>query len=382
MILAATCSRIVEQFDAQGWHRTGTDTDYASARWLVDQFQARGLDAAVDTYPFLRIDPVNCSVSAREWAISGYPFTDSRLPAPGTVLTGRIADVPAPDAFALVRAEPRGMTSPIDALRKESWAAIIVLMEGRGFTLRNQWSQDQPFGPPVLQIPASAGGQLEAARDAGAPITVRCGAKRTRVGASNVRARVTGRHPELPPISVLTPRSGWWHCAGERGGGIAVLLEVAGEVRKLGLSRNVDFVATTGHELGFWGIQRHLERHPEAARGSHFWVHLGANIGATGTSPVVRSSDARLLETARTAGASLEPDAHPVRWDLCERAPGGEAQVVEAAGGAYVSLVGAGFQLFHSTEDRWPDAVDPDAIARSANFVLELLLQCEPGYRI
>ncbi len=379
MILAATCSQLVEQFDAQGAHRTGTDTDYASARWLVEAFRARGVEAQLDTYPFTRVDPGPCSVSGPDWEIAGEPFSDSLLPAPGKTLSGRIASAPGPGTFALVRADPHGVASPIDPLREEAWTAVIAAMEGPGLTLRNQWRYGEPFGPPVIQVPASAAGQLEGARDASTPLTVRCGARRSRVGASNVRARVAGRHPELAPVVVLTPRSGWWNCAGERGGGIAALLEVAGEVRRLGLSRNVDFVASTGHELGFWGIRQHVERFPQAARESHYWIHLGANIGASGTTPAVRSSTARLLEMAQASGHIVEG---PARWELCERAPGGEAQVVEAAGGAYISIVGAGFDLFHSTEDRWPSAIDAAAIARNAAFVLELLLQSEPGYRI
>ena len=41
-------------------------------------------------------------------------------------------------------------------------------------------------------------------------------------------ARVAGADAALAPIAVLTPRSGWWHCAGERGGGIAIWLEQRG----------------------------------------------------------------------------------------------------------------------------------------------------------
>lgn len=380
MILPATCSRIVQEFDAQGWHRTGTSTDHDSARWLVNELGARGIEATLDTYPFTRTDPAPCSVRAPGWEVEGYPFSDSLLPAPGKAITGRIADRPAADAIAVVRASGHGQTSPIDAFRGQPWGAIIALMEGPGLTLRNQWSQDHPFGPPVVQVPASEAARLDAARDSGAPVTVRCGATRARVGASNVRARVPGRHPELSPIVVLTPRSGWWQCAGERGGGIAIWLEVASELRRIGLSRDVQFLATTGHELGFWGIQRHFERRPAAA--SHFWIHLGANIGARGATTVVRSSSARLLDAARGAGQPLGSAAQPARWELPAEAPGGEAQVVEAAGATYLSIVGAGFDLFHSSEDRWPQGIEPEAIARHANFVLELLFQSEPAYRI
>lgn len=33
----------------------------------------------------------------------------------------------------------------------------------------------------------------------------------------NVVATIKGRTPGAWPLAVMTPRSGWWHCAGERG---------------------------------------------------------------------------------------------------------------------------------------------------------------------
>jgi alanyl-tRNA synthetase len=39
--------------------------------------------------------------------------------------------------------------------------------------------------------------------------------------AFNVVATVAGQQTDLAPIVVITPRSGWWQCASERGGGLA-----------------------------------------------------------------------------------------------------------------------------------------------------------------
>jgi hypothetical protein len=44
------------------------------------------------------------------------------------------------------------------------------------------------------------------------------------------------------------------------------------------------------------------------------------------------------------------------------------------AGGHYVTLVGSN-PLFHLPQDRWPDAVDPDAVARVAAAVSRLVLE-------
>ena len=379
MIAAEACSRIIKAYDAQGWHRTATAVDHASARWLIDELHSRNVQGALETFPFTRVDPEPCSVQGDGWTVQGHPFTDSLLPSPGNPLKGRFAERPDTGAFALVHADAHGMASPIDPLREQPWAAIIAILDGPGFTLRNQWRQDEPYGPPVVQVPASSAAQLEQARQCGEELTIHCGAVLAPTEASNVIATVPGSDPSLAPITVLTPRSGWWHCAGERGGGIAVWLEVAGEARRLGLSRTVNFVASTGHELNFWGARQHIARHPGLGPASRFWVHLGANIGARGTTLMTVSSDRGLLDIARSAGDRSGMTADEVRWEFREHAPGGEAQVIERAGGTFLSLIGANPQLFHSTEDRWPQAIDSEAIARAANLVVETLLASEPG---
>ena len=39
--------------------------------------------------------------------------------------------------------------------------------------------------------------------------------------ASNVQTRVTGSRPGAAPLVIMTPRSAWWTCTAERGGGIS-----------------------------------------------------------------------------------------------------------------------------------------------------------------
>ncbi len=380
VISATACSDVVRAYDAQGWHRTGTDVDAASAAWLVDELRARGVAGEAESFPFRRVDPDPCRVTDGDWEVAGYPLIDCLLPPPGVIVKGVLGGTPRRGHIALVRTDGHGRVSDIDSLRDEPWEAIIAAVDGApgGPTLRNAWRYEAPAGPPVIQVPGEAWGRLEEARAGGAAISLACGAKQLDVTAFNVVATVRGRDPSLPPVAILTPRSGWWHCAGERGGGIAIWLEVAREVREAALARDVVFVATTGHELGFWGIRRHFERHPGAASAALSWVHLGANIGASGSPTVVRSSDEPLLQAARAADARLGGSAVLPEWELRAQPPGGEAQVVAAHGGTYLSLVGRGFSFFHSSEDRWPGAIDPTAIASNGRLVLEYVKQLEP----
>ena len=175
------------------------------------------------------------------------------------------------------------------------------------------------------------------------------------VEAYNTLATVPGRDPSLAPLGVMTPRSGWWQCASERGGGIAVWLEMLAAVAAAKPARTVNFVASTGHELGHYGLSRYLASRRELIAGSRAWIHLGANF-TTAILPQVRMqfSDAELQSLALEALArhGLAPD---VQTPLGQT-PIGEARNV-AEGGRYISITGFNGR-FHQPSDRFPEAVD------------------------
>ena len=381
MTTADRCAEIVRVYDGQGWHRTGTVVDNESASWLVEAMRASGVSAELQPFPFIRVDLDPCRVWSGPWEVAGQPLPDGLLPHPGTMLTGTVAEAPNPESFALVRVDQHGQSSILDWLRLEPWKAIIAVVEGTdtGLTVRNAWHYDNPGGPPIVQVPASSWDHLNQLKADRATVNIACGGRRTEVEASNVIGRVPGRDPNLPPIVVLTPRSGWWHCAGERGGGIAAWLEIARDLRTNGLHREVVFLATTGHELGFLGIGRYLERDPELARRALLWIHLGANIGARESPTVVRSAEQSLLDAILGLDDSAQDQAVRPECEVRPQPPGGEAQVVAAAGGRYVSIVGRGFPLFHSTEDRWPGAINAEAIANNANLLSKLIQRLDSG---
>ena len=90
----------------------------------------------------------------------------------------------------------------------------------------------------------------------------------------------SGKQPALPPVCVMTPRSGWYFNASERGGGLVCWLEALRACAVARPLRTVRFVASSGHELGHLGLHAYLTRNPTLARDAAAWIHFGANIGA------------------------------------------------------------------------------------------------------
>ena len=183
---------------------------------------------------------------------------------------------------------------------------------------------------------------------------------------------IPGRDRARAPLVVTTPRSGWWQCAGERGGGIACWLEVMRAVVASAPARDVLFCAFSGHELGFLGATMLLERRPELARQAYAWLHFGANIGAA-VQPGVRFSGAddtlrELASAALTRAGVTEAVAAPHGTIV-----GGESNVVAEHGARTIGLVG-GNALFHLETDRYPRAVDVGAVARQAAAFSEVAL--------
>jgi hypothetical protein len=128
-------------------------------------------------------------------------------------------------------------------------------------------------------------------------------------------------------------------------------------------SRSLIFVASSGHELGHYGLDAFIDRQPDLVKRAAAWMHFGANIGAAnGRARLQSSSDeieAKALEQMTRALAAV-PQRVP-RGTV----PGGEARNIHVGGARYVSILG-GSEVFHSQADRWPAAVDVQALARYA----------------
>ena len=372
----ARISRVISAYDSQGIHRTGTDTDAASAQWLAEQARQAGATTTLEAFSLDRVDVRAAYVESDGRRIEGLPFFDGTF----TDDRGLIGTLGAPDGrrpFALVTLNAAAIGTEgqsLDEIRRaDRFKAIIAVTQGAhaGLSPSNARMFTSPYGVPVLQVGSEEAAWLEQRVQQQREVRFVAHATRIRGQASNVVASVAGRQPELAPIVVMTPRSGWWQCAGERGGGIACWLEIMRAAAATS-RRPVTFVASSGHELGHLGLDAFIDRRPGLIKTAAAWIHLGANIGAAGGGARLQASDDQI---EGIANAALIKAAASVQQRVPRgTVPGGEARNIHVGGGRYISLLGSS-PFFHSPADRWPTAVDTAAVARFAAAFADIALQ-------
>ncbi len=351
-------------WDAQGTHRTATAGDETGAAWLASEAGRLGGRVEIERFALDRIDPIHGFVEIDSQQIQGVGMFDAPdTPAGG--IEGLASTPSGAGLVALTDLSPLVVyTAGFGQMRRSTPArAIVAVTQGGapGLALLNAEAFRQPFGPAILQVPSEAGAMLAAAFARGAAFRVVVETRRVPAQARNVLVTVPGRDPARPPVVVMTPRSSWWQSTSERGGGLVCWLEALRALIAQPPACDVVFTANSGHELGHIGLDDFIERRP-GWRTAATWVHYGANIGATASRLAVVSpnKDVRaLVSAAFTRGdvpAALAPE---------DTVPNGESRDIHRDGGRYFTLVGSN-PLFHLPQDRYPDAVDIDAIARIA----------------
>ena len=377
LILEEQVARIgmaVEAFDAQGWHRTGTDVDAASGKWLAAETQRIGLQADLEVFDLSRIVIEKASVEINGRIIEGLPAFDGGFTESSGV-SGRLGVAGSDAEVGVLVLNGEAANSAAEELRRSNQhLALVAITVGRrpGLMAHNATHFNSPFGMPVLQVGSEERESLESAAASGAQVTVTASINRASSQSSNVVARWSGIDAEAAPVVVTTPRSCWWQCASERGSGIAAWLEVARKVVETEPIRPVWFVAFSGHELGHLGSDAFLERRPMIAEQANAWVHIGANVGGAAEPAVqIGASDADLLEMGRQWMATVGVTDLTLR--PAGLVPGLESQQMHSRGGRVIGLVG-GNAHFHLESDRWPDAADATAVAKQANAVANLVL--------
>ena len=410
--LAADIAADIAGWDAIDDHRTGTAGDRRTSDWLAACVRDAGLEPRRDDFELSRWALERCAVDIDGTVVEGVPLFDggitdsegvvgdlgelalqnlspseaSRL-ASDQAVPGESGEHRLPDRSVGLLGEGHGdATIGVGAFgnaagmangalaaarRSGDYDAIVAVskMDTRvtGLALQNADRFNDPFGPPVLQVATEHEGWLDAALARRATAHLTAYMTRETATGSNVFCRVPGHDPSLPPLTVVTPKSAWWVCTAERGGGIAVWLALLRHFAANKPARDVLFIATSGHELGHLGLDHFLAT--RAAGVSGCWIHLGANFAAVDSRIRLQASDAQLMESA---GGTLS--AHGVRvattTPLGER-PGGEARNIHDRKERYVSLLGSN-RWFHHPDDRWPATVDLDGTARVAQAVLAI----------
>jgi hypothetical protein len=354
---------VVAAYDGQGIHRAGTDVDHRSAEWLVGCARHLGVDATLEPFALNRIDPHPSFLRVAGRRIDGVPLFDAAFTGTDGV-RGRLGALGSDADIAVTETEPFTLMEPqkeqrnaVAAARRSRHKAVVLLTRGNkpGLFLLNAPSFRTPCGPPMLQVSSAESEWLKEQAAAHAEATVVAAAMRTAAQAFNVTAKIAGSNTRLPPLVIMTPRSGWWRCASERGGGIACWLETMRVIAGARPERDCLFVACSGHELGFLGIDAYLDSRRGLLERALKWIHFGANIGAPRQANLIHASDD---VTERWAVAAMEKEGLTVGATAARGSvPRGEAGTLHRRGAPYVAIV-CGTEVFHHLADRWPDAVD------------------------
>ncbi|MCK9487044.1 MAG: M28 family metallopeptidase [Dehalococcoidia bacterium] len=348
------------------------------------------MTADLERFDFPRVEYRTARLTWPDGHIDGVPMYDGGFTQYGGI-QGELCEDTDPDLFGKIvvaTSATRGdrrWTAPnarahYEALAEQGVIGVVAPSgttgadDGPQVALRNAEHILTPFALPVLQVAARDARALASSLVlGGVEGTLEVDGERLKSRATNVVASVPGAEPDAGPVVVMTPKSGWFTCAAERGGGIATWLALADAVARARPRRTVHFVATSGHELHHRGLEAHLDARRPLPRQAVAWLHLGASLGARYPQPRAGASDQALHALATSALGQHECETvAPVEF-LDVGSPGsGEARNIAERGGRYVTFLG-GHRYFHSPQDTVDMAVDAENVARWASAALDVL---------
>lgn len=278
-----------------GEHRTSSDADVRTSRWLADQLRSAGLQAAFQTFGLRQFSLRQSRLSIGDKPIRCFPLWYPRATGSTPInaalaltdksgrpaLRGRIAVVRFPFDARSAITERSGHSEIIQAAATAGASAVVAITESvtREIIALNSPAGAEPWPIPVVLVGERDAPTLMAAVASGekAASLLLDGNDDHNATARNVIARLD-RGKDL--IVVSTPQSGWFRCAAERGPGVALFLGLARWASRRPSGSSFLFVSTSGHELGGLGMRAFQKELAPAPNRVLCWLHLGAGIAA------------------------------------------------------------------------------------------------------
>ena len=369
-----SAERRIRAYEELGIHRTGREADDLTTPWMMEELRLLGVDADWQTWRFPRVEIHEAAIRFGGWDIPAVPIYDGAF-TDHDGLTGVLRRDNGPGIVVWEFAHDDqermapGIYSSFELARQDGADGIILVMgdpDGE-IVLRNAERPLDPIELPVLQVaPNHAGPILDAI---GSEATMIVDGGRLDAPAHNVIGSIPGADPHAAPVVLMTPKSGWYTCAAERGGGIAVWLEVAGRIAAHSGRRTLNLVASSGHELHHLGLDHYIRELGDAAHDVHAWMHLGASIGSRNGQSSYAASDDELFNLATDAlnAQGIERQPFPVG-----SAGFGEARNIGEINGRFVSILG-GHPYFHSPQDTYDRCIDPNSLAQHTKAVEQIV---------
>ena len=365
------------KWDSIKLHRTGTEGDNKTAYWLADEINKCGLTAEVDSFNFIKRTPGRCEVTNGTHTAIGLPMFDGGSTSSNGI-KGLHGSLNIDDVIAITKygssANDESSINLNEAREKNKHPAIVAIADVYpnipGLAVLNAESYRKPFGPPVLQVATQEGEWLMRLK-ADEKISVSVELLDEKSDAINVQTKIVGKNQSLSPLVVMTPKSGWWTCTSERGGGITIWLNAMRYLSKIQPYRSVIFTANTGHELSHLGLDHFLKKNPSLVKNAFAWVHLGANFAAKAGHVLWQASTKEYIEKGLGQLEDLHFDEIS-SWPVSSR-PLGEARNIYDGGGQFISLLGSN-PLFHHPKDIWPDSIDIEKLIKLNSFMMNMII--------
>ena len=382
-----------------GSKQSGGKGDTTCGHWLASELKAAGFAVEKPRLSVPYFDPADCRIAVGEAQASLWP-QPIVVPTPPQGVRGPLVRVDSSGrasaslagAIALIDLPYNRWTSalakpirkPIEMAFAEGAKAAVVITNGptgKIIALNADGRSPMFAGPVGLLAPEDAATFLNAATTYSAARVTLTG-KGGRRPAFNIIGRMDRGKGRW--LIVSTPRSGWFGCAGERGGGIAAWLDLARRAPLMLPDHNLAFLCNSGHEYEYLGAEEALKAVAPKPADTQFWLHLGANLAATdwheglfGLSPLVGSDSQRylvvsppLLPAARRLFAGLSGLESPYPSD---KLSAGELTAIIAAG--YPSVAGVfGLHRFHHVADDDERCIDAPSVAATTAAFRNLLL--------
>ncbi|WP_417484725.1 hypothetical protein [Maricaulis salignorans] len=360
-----------------GNKQSGGPGDEACGAWLESELSQAGFQTERQYFSSPWFEAVTAELATGEVSVPVWPQPIVQTtPAEGItapivrVDSQGLASQPINGAIALVDlAHARwssmfwdGVASPVRAAFEGGAAACVIVTNGpSGGVIALNTDGRQPLypRPMALLAPQDAAPFLAAAMQGGqARLTLTGqGGRRQAFNLVGKLDRGSGRS-----LVVSTPRSGWFTCAGERGGGIAAWLHIARWASRAAPEYDLVFVCNSGHEYQYLGAEELLHNAAPSPQSTAFWLHLGANLAARdwheavgGRRPLPGTDSQRylvvspeLLGTAQEEFSGLAGLEAPYASDVLSA---GELTNVIEAGYAPVAGIFGVHRFHHVAED-------------------------------
>ena len=239
------------KWDSIKLHRTGTEGDNETAYWLADEIKKFGLTAELDSFNFIKRTPGKCEVTNGTHTAIGLPMFDGGSTSSNGI-KGPHGSLNTDDVIAITKysssTNDESSINLNEAREKNKHPAIVAIADVfpniPGLAVLNAESYRKPYGPPVLQVATQEGEWLMRLK-ADEQISVSVELIDEKSDAINVQTKIEGKDQSLSPLVVMTPKSGWWTCTSERGGGITIWLNAMRYLSKNQPNRNIIFTANT-----------------------------------------------------------------------------------------------------------------------------------------